>query len=292
MFEGIRGFQKTKGLAVDGVVAPQGPTARALGEALQPTVPRRARLAAKAAASGRPAGAAILGGLLPRASGRTMRPDPRSMESGRGVGTMLAQSASPPAAAGAAPRSPRPPARVPLKGGVYSDDFLKAIAEAEHNVKGYAEVNPGKAWGRYQMTEGALVDAGIRDRNTKRWTGSLARQLGITSEQDFLNSPLAQEKAIEVYLEKTEGYLRDKGATAYAGQTIDGIKGDIALTKSGLLAAAHREGAGNVVKYLDHLKRHNWISEPSTFPEGKLGEKFLHIETRLRTFQGIRHRMR
>ena len=47
MFEGIRGFQKTKGLAVDGVVAPQGPTARALGEALQPTVPRRARLAAR-----------------------------------------------------------------------------------------------------------------------------------------------------------------------------------------------------------------------------------------------------
>ena len=56
MFAGIRGFQKAKGLLVDGVVEPQGPTARALGEALQPTVPRRTMLAAKAAAAGRPVG--------------------------------------------------------------------------------------------------------------------------------------------------------------------------------------------------------------------------------------------
>ena len=292
MFEGIRGFQKAKGLAIDGVVEPNGPTARALGDALRPTIPRRARKADKIVAPGRPAGATIFGSLLPQATGGKRRPDARSTEPRRGVGTRLAQSASPPGAAGTAPRSPQPPARVPLEGGLYSGAFLDAIVKAEHNVKGYAELNPGKAWGRYQMTEGALIDAGIRDRNTRMWIGSLARQLGITSEQDFLNSPLAQEKAIEVYLEKTERYLRDKGATAYAGQTIDGIKGDIALTKGSLLAAAHREGAGNVVKYLDHLKRHNWISEPSTFPKSKLGEKFLHIETRLRTFQGIRHRMR
>ena len=289
MFEGIRGFQKAKGLLVDGVVAPRGPTARALGEALQPTVPRRARLAGKIAASGRPPGTTIFDGLLARASGGKGRPDARSPELGRGVGTRLAQSAG---QSGAAGRSPQPPGRVPLEGGLYSGGFLDAIAEAEKNVRNYAEVNPGKAWGRYQMTEGALIDAGIYDRITKRWTGFLARQLGITSEQDFLKGPLAQEKAFEVYLEKTEGYLRDKGATAYAGQIIEGIEGRITLTKGTLLGAAHREGAGNVVKYLDHLKRHNWVSEPSTFPEGKLGEKFLHIETRLRTFQGIRHRMR
>ena len=140
---------------------------------------------------------------------------------------------------------------------------------------------------RGQATALRVLTKGARSHDL-----STSRSVHTHSRGPQSDRLLAQEKAIEVYLEKTERYLRDKGATAYAGQTIDGIKGDIALTKGSLLAAAHREGAGNVVKYLDHLKRHNWISEPSTFPKSKLGEKFLHIETRLRTFQGIRHRMR
>ena len=114
--------------------------------------------------------------------------------------------------------------------------------------------------------------------------------MGIRSELDFLNNPLAQEMAIEAYLKRNERALRNKGVTAHIGQTIDGIKGDITVTESGLLAAAHRRGAGNVALYLDHLKRHNWISDPSTFPKGKLGHNFLHVETRLRLFQAVQHR--
>ena len=97
--------------------------------------------------------------------------------------------------------------------------------------------------------------------------------MGIKGEQDFLRNPLAQEMAIEAYLLKTERALGNKGILAYAGQTIDGIKGNIALTEGRLLAAAHRQGTGNVALYLDHLKRHNWISDPSTFPKGQLGHK-------------------
>ncbi len=78
MFAGIRGFQKAKGLLVDGVVEPQGPTARALGEALQPTVPRRTMLAAKAAAAGRPVGGTIFDSLLGQAPSPKERPDTRS----------------------------------------------------------------------------------------------------------------------------------------------------------------------------------------------------------------------
>ena len=182
--------------------------------------------------------------------------------------------------------------RVPLPGGIYAGAFLDAIARAERNTKGYSEVNPGRAWGRYQMVRRALIDAGIRDPDTKEWTGPLARKLGIESEQDFLASPLAQEKAFQAYLKRTERALRNNGVTAYLGQTIHGIKGKITIAEGNLLAAAHREGAGTVARYLDHLKRHNWKSDPSTFPPGKLGEKFLHIETRLRTFQGIHHRAR
>jgi hypothetical protein len=136
MFESIRGFQKAKGLAVDGVVEPQGPTARALGEALQPTVPRRAMLAAKAAASGRPLGVTIFDSLLGQAPRPNERPQTRPTDSGRVVGTRLAQPAGQPGAATAAPRFPQPPPRVPLKGGLYSGAFLDAIAKAEHNVKG------------------------------------------------------------------------------------------------------------------------------------------------------------
>ena len=244
-------------------------------------------LAAKAAAAGRPLGGTIFDSLLGQAPSPKERPDTRPTGSESGAGTRLAQSANP---SGTAPRSPQPPRRVRLKGGVYSGDFLDAIAKAEHNVKGYAELNPDKAWGRYQMTRDALIDAGIHVSKAKMWTGPLARQTGIKGEQDFLNNPLAQEMAIQAYFLKTERALRNNGIVAYAGQTIDGIEGDIALTEGNLLAAAHRRGAGNVAKYLDHLKRHNWISDQSTFPEGRLGEVFLNVETRLRLFQATQHR--
>jgi hypothetical protein len=173
---------------------------------------------------------------------------------------------------------------------VYSGAFLDTIAEAEHNTDGYSEVNPGKAWGRYQMTRDALIDAGIHVSKDKMWTGPLARQMGIKGEQDFLYNPLAQEKAIQVYLERTERALRKKGATAHIGRTFKGIKAKITVTQSGLLAAAHRRGAGNVALYLDHLKRHNWISDRNTFPEGELEEIFLNVETRLRLFQATQLR--
>ena len=142
------------------------------------------------------------------------------------------------------------------------------------------------------MTKDALIDGGMLDRDTKEWTGALARKLGIGSEEDFLASPQAQEKAFQEYLKMTELALRNKGAAAYVGRTIHGIKGKITITEGNLLAAAHRQGAGTVARYLDHLKRHDWRSDPSTFPPGELGKKFLHIETRMRTFQGIHYRAR
>ena len=57
-------------------------------------------------------------------------------------------------------------------------------------------------------------------------------------------------------------------------------------TKSGLLAAAHRQGAGMVKRYLDHQRRHNWTTNPKTFPKNKK-DQFLSVETRLREFQKV-----
>ena len=94
--------------------------------------------------------------------------------------------------------------------------------------------------------------------------------MGIKGEKEFLNNTLAQERAIQVYLERTQRTLRIKGATVNIGRTFKGIKAKVTITSSGLLAAAHRRGAGNLALYLDHLKRHNWISNRSTFREGEL----------------------
>lgn len=76
-------------------------------------------------------------------------------------------------------------------------------------------------------------------RSTLRW-------VGVYNATRFLNSPLLQEKAFEALISKNKWVLRDY-IEKFNGQTINGIK----ITESGLLAAAHLGGAGNVKKFLD-----------------------------------------
>lgn len=76
-------------------------------------------------------------------------------------------------------------------------------------------------------------------RSTLRW-------LGIYNTSHFLNSPLLQEEAFKALISKNKWVLRDY-IDKFSGQTINGVK----ITESGLLAAAHLGGAGNVKKFLD-----------------------------------------
>ncbi len=76
-------------------------------------------------------------------------------------------------------------------------------------------------------------------RSTLNW-------VGIHNRHRFLNSPLLQEKAFEALLSKNKWVLRDY-IDEYDGKTINGVK----ISESGLLAAAHLGGAGNVMKFLD-----------------------------------------
>lgn len=76
-------------------------------------------------------------------------------------------------------------------------------------------------------------------RSTLNW-------IGIYNTSRFLNSPLLQEKAFEALISKNKWVLRDY-IDEFNGQTINGVK----ITESGLLAAAHLGGAGNVKKFLD-----------------------------------------
>lgn len=76
-------------------------------------------------------------------------------------------------------------------------------------------------------------------RSTLNW-------VGIYNTSRFLNSPMLQEKAFKALISKNKWVLRDY-INKFNGQSINGVK----ITESGLLAAAHLGGAGNVMKFLD-----------------------------------------
>lgn len=76
-------------------------------------------------------------------------------------------------------------------------------------------------------------------RSTLNW-------VGIYNTSRFLNSPSLQEKAFKALISKNKWVLRDY-INKFNGQSINGVK----ITESGLLAAAHLGGAGNVKKFLD-----------------------------------------
>lgn len=67
----------------------------------------------------------------------------------------------------------------------------------------------------------------------------------IYDTQSFLRNPELQEKAF-VALCKVNKYILRKDIKRFSGKTINGIK----ITASGILAAAHLSGAGNVKKFL------------------------------------------
>jgi hypothetical protein len=69
--------------------------------------------------------------------------------------------------------------------------------------------------------------------------------VGIHSKKIFLNSPKLQDKAFEALIAKNKFVLRNY-ITTYVGKVIGGVK----VTESGLVAAAHLGGAGNVMKFL------------------------------------------
>lgn len=67
----------------------------------------------------------------------------------------------------------------------------------------------------------------------------------IYNTQAFLRNPELQEKAF-VALCKVNKWILRKDIIRSVGKTINGIK----ITESGILAAAHLAGAGNVKKFL------------------------------------------
>jgi hypothetical protein len=71
------------------------------------------------------------------------------------------------------------------------------------------------------------------------------KMIGVYNTKDFLQNPEAQEKAFMANAERNKWILRND-IDKFVGKTINGVS----ITESGILAAAHLAGPGNVKKFL------------------------------------------
>ena len=105
--------------------------------------------------------------------------------------------------------------------------FLDAIGFRESS-NNYKAVNRFGYLGKYQFGRATLNAIGFKD----------------VSNREFLASPSIQEEAMLILLKKNKHTLR-REIKKYVGKTIHGVY----ITESGLLAAAHLAGAGNVKRF-------------------------------------------
>ena len=104
--------------------------------------------------------------------------------------------------------------------------FKEAIGFKESRGD-YSVVNTFGYMGKYQFGRGTLA------------------MIGIKNADNFLNDTRLQEEAFDAYTARNKWILR-RDIKRYSGRYIGGVK----ITESGILAAAHLAGAGNVKKYL------------------------------------------
>ena len=91
----------------------------------------------------------------------------------------------------------------------------------------YTVVNQYGYMGKYQFSKNTL------------------KMIGIYNSSTFIDDASLQEKAFEAYTSRNKWILR-RDIKRFNGRYISGVK----VTESGILAAAHLAGAGNVKKFL------------------------------------------
>jgi hypothetical protein len=104
--------------------------------------------------------------------------------------------------------------------------FKEAVAFKESQGK-YGVINTLGYLGKYQFGRTTL------------------QRFHIYNTKEFLKNPTLQEKAF-VALCRVNKWILRKDIRRSVGKTINGVK----ITESGILAAAHLSGAGNVKKFL------------------------------------------
>lgn len=112
--------------------------------------------------------------------------------------------------------------------------FKEAVGFKESRGN-YFIVNSYGYLGKYQFGEGTL------------------KLIGIYNPNEFLKNPELQEKAFIANAERNKWILR-KDIKRFNGMVVNGVT----VTESGILAAAHLAGPGNVKKYLRSYGSNNF----------------------------------
>ena len=311
----VLGFQRAQGLMPDGLMLPDGPTLRALNR--QFPLPANTEAGALNPAAGGPVSAIVAGGLTeaqgadagsdPFAEGRgrypraivdnvdrLLAPEPPefSADTVDGFEEQTRENLNREALAGFDPNSLmtklgyRPNEQAvfgPM--GVPGDVFRDEIGRRESSNNWKAERTEPVALGRYQLRIIALKDVKLMDAEGN-WTG----RWGIRSKSQFLADSDVQNLAMTEFMRNNERYLhgaRDElDVFDFRGQEIVGISGSFGVTPVGLMAAAHRWGAGGVRSYIDHQIENGWVSDFEGLDKDTR-DKFQAIETRLREFRKV-----
>jgi hypothetical protein len=104
--------------------------------------------------------------------------------------------------------------------------FKEAVGFKESQGR-YSVVNTFGYMGKYQFGRGTL------------------KLIGVYNTHTFIKNPNIQEKAFEANLSRNKWVLR-RDIKRFSGRVIGGVR----VTESGILAAAHLGGPGNVKKFL------------------------------------------
>ena len=140
-----------------------------------------------------------------------------------------------------------------MANGTY-DDFLAALRMRETSDN-YQAQNQYGARGAYQFHEAALKQIGWYTDNTAQsnpgddWIGTFSAKSGVTSIQQFLNSPTSQDNAMkawanEIWKVASSDQFR---STDHLGETINGT----VVTATGIIGGSHLWGTDNLDRYLD-----------------------------------------
>ncbi len=132
--------------------------------------------------------------------------------------------------------------------GTY-EEFLEDLGFKESSGD-YTKVNSIGFLGKYQFGEDALTDLGYYlGDNTGRndWKGQWTGKDGINSKQDFLNNGPVQEKIVRAWFDLLwNSRIKSLNLQKYEGQILN----DAPITITGMLAASHLVGPGDLKKYL------------------------------------------
>jgi hypothetical protein len=104
--------------------------------------------------------------------------------------------------------------------------FLNAIGHRESTNR-YDVVNAYGYMGKYQFGKETLKGLGIK-----------------VTQEEFINNPALQEKAMQLLLKHNKKKLK-RYIKKYEGKVVHGVY----ITESGILAAAHLGGQGNVRRF-------------------------------------------